>query len=202
MASGNLDQLTHRQRKIYEFIRSKIFRRGYGPTVREIADRFRIRSPNGVICHLKALVTKGMIRRKPNMSRAIQLVDDGPTDTGMPLAGVIAAGRPVEAIEQPERIDFRDMFNDPNLFALQVRGESMIEDQIADGDYVIVRKQNTARNGQIVVALVGDGDATLKRFFREANRVRLEPANQQMKPIYTKNVRILGVVTGVVRRCG
>ena len=202
MTTGNTDQLTAKQRRVYEFIRSKIFERGYGPTVREIAGRFRIRSPNGVMCHFKALEKKGLIRRQPNMSRAIRLVDDGPTDTGMPLAGVIAAGSPVEAVEQPERIDFRDMFNDPNLFALQVRGESMIEDQIADGDYVIVRKQNTARNGQIVVALVGDGDATLKRFFRESNRIRLEPANQQMKPIYTKNARILGVVTGVVRRCG
>ena len=202
MASGNMDQLTVKQRRVYEFIRSKIFERGYGPTVREIAGRFRIRSPNGVMCHFKALEKKGLIRREPNMSRAIQLVDDGPTDTGMPLAGVIAAGKPVEAVEQPERIDFRDMFNDPNLFAVQVRGDWMIEDQIADGDYVIVRKQNTARNGQIVVALVGDGDATLKRFFRESNRIRLERANQQMKPIYTKNARILGVVTGVVRRCG
>jgi repressor LexA len=200
MANERLGKLTARQREVFDFIRSKIFERGYGPTVRETADQFGIRSPNGVMCHLRALEKKNCIRREPNMSRAIQLVDDGPSDTGMPLAGVIAAGKPVEAIEQGERIDFRDMFGKPDLFALQVRGQSMIEDQIADGDIVVVKKQETARDGQIVVALLSDGEATLKRFFRESNRVRLEPANREMKPIYSKNVRIMGVVVGVVRR--
>ena len=200
MPNERLGKLTVRQREVFDFIRSKIFERGYGPTVRETADRFGIRSPNGVMCHLRALEKKNIIRREPNMSRAIQLVDDGPSDTGMPLAGVIAAGKPIEAIEQEERIDFRDMFGKSDLFALQVRGQSMIEDQIADGDIVVVKKQETARDGQIVVALLGDGDATLKRFFRETNRVRLEPANREMKPIYSKNVRIMGVVVGVVRR--
>jgi repressor LexA len=192
--------LTDRQREIYEFIRSCIFDRGYGPTVRETADQFSIRSPNGVMCHLRALEKKGLISREPNMSRAIQLVDEGPSNTGMPLAGVIAAGQPIEAVEQPDRIDFRDMFGNRDLFALQVRGRSMIEDQIADGDYVVVHKQQTARDGQIVAAVLDGGEATLKRFFREPNRVRLEPANREMKPIYTKSVRILGVVVGVVRR--
>ena len=200
MPNERLGKLTSRQREIFDFIRSKIFERGYGPTVRETADKFGIRSPNGVMCHLRALEKKDIIRREPNMSRAIQLVDDGPSDTGMPLAGVIAAGKPIEAVEQNERIDFRDMFGKSDLFALQVRGQSMIEDQIADGDIVVVKKQETARDGQIVVALLGDGEATLKRFFREANRVRLEPANREMKPIYSKNVRIMGVVVGVVRR--
>jgi len=193
-------RLTSRQQEIYNFIRSKIFARGYGPTVRETADAFGIRSPNGVMCHLRALEKKNMIKREPNMSRAIQLVHDGPSNTGMPLAGVIAAGRPVEAIEQPDRIDFRDLFNRPDLFALQVRGKSMIDDQIADGDFVVVKKQETARDGQIVVAIVGDGEATLKRYYRESNRIRLEPANREMKPILAKNVRIMGVVVGVVRR--
>ncbi len=200
MASEKLQRLTSRQRQIYDFIRTKIFARGYGPTVRETADAFGIKSPNGVMCHLRALEKKDMIRREPNMSRAIQLVDDGPSDTGMPLAGVIAAGRPVEAVEQLDRIDFRDLFGTPDLFALQVRGQSMIDDQIADGDFVVVKKQETARDGQIVVALLGDGEATLKRFFRESNRVRLEPANREMKPIFAKNVTIMGVVVGVVRR--
>src|SRR3990172_12738100 len=179
MVSGHLDQLTDRQREIYEFIRSKIFERGYGPTVRETADAFGIRSPNGVMCHLRALEKKAIISREPNMSRAIKLVDDGPSDAGLTLAGVIAAGQPVEAIEDQSRIDFRDMFGRAGTFALQVRGESMIEDQIADGDFVIVRKQSTARDGQIVVALLNDGEATLKRFYREPNRIRLEPANHQ-----------------------
>lgn len=200
MVNERLSRLTARQREIFDFIRSKIFARGYGPTVREIADAFGIKSPNGVMCHLRALEKKNMIRREPNMSRAIQLVDDGPSDTGMRLAGVIAAGKPMEALEQDDRIDFRDIFGKPDTFALQVRGQSMIEDQIADGDFVVVHKQDTARDGQIVVALLSDGEATLKRFFREANRVRLEPANREMKPIFSRNVKILGVVVGVVRR--
>jgi repressor LexA len=200
MANDRLGRLTGRQREVFDFIRSKIFQRGYGPTVRETADAFGIKSPNGVMCHLRALEKKNIIRREPNMSRAIELVDDGPSDTGMPLAGVIAAGRPIEAIEQEERIDFRDIFGKPGLFALEVKGDSMIEDQIAEGDYVVVKKQDTARDGQIVVALLGDGEATLKRFYREKSRVRLEPANPTMKPIYSRNVRIMGVVVGVVRR--
>jgi repressor LexA len=200
MANDRLGILTARQRQVFDFIRAKIFQRGYGPTVRETADAFGIRSPNGVMCHLRALEKKNIIRREPNMSRAIELVNDGPSDTGMPLAGVIAAGRPIEAIEQEDRIDFRDMFGKPGLFALEVKGDSMIDDQIAEGDYVVVKKQETARDGQIVVALLGDGEATLKRFFRERKRVRLEPANREMKPIYARNVRIMGVVVGVVRK--
>lgn len=200
MARTSRQGLTSRQRNIYEFIRSKIFERGYGPTVRETAEAFGIRSPNGVMCHLRALEKKKIIRREPHMSRAIRLVAGGPSDTGMPLAGLIAAGSPIEAIEQDERIDFRDMFGKSNIFALKVRGESMIEDQIADGDFVVVKKQESARDGQIVVALLSDGEATLKRFYKESGRVRLEPANRNMKPIYSKNVRILGVVVGVVRR--
>jgi repressor LexA len=198
------DQLTRRQLEVYKFIREKIRGRGYGPTVREIAAKFRISSPNGVVCHLNALVKKGLITREPNMSRAIQLVAEPIEERGLPLAGRIAAGVLHEAIEQDERIDFQSMF-DPNkksLFVLRVNGESMIDDQIADGDYVVVQKQRTARKGQIVVALTGDGEATLKRWFPEKNRIRLEPANSKMKPIYVKDVRVLGVVVGVVRKVG
>src|SRR5438034_3725113 len=137
MANERLGTLTDRQREIFDFIRSKIFERGYGPTVRETAAAFGIRSPNGVMCHLRALEKKQIIRREPNMSRAIQLLDDRPSDASLPLAGMIAAGSPMEAVEQPERIDFREMFGDAELFVLQVKGESMIEDQIADGDYVV-----------------------------------------------------------------
>lgn len=195
----DFDALTERQRKMYEFIRGKMLERGYGPTVREIGAHFGIRSPNGVMCHLRALERKGVIQREPNMSRAIRLCEFNPADAGMPLAGNIAAGMPLEAVEQRERIDFRNLFNEPDTFALKVTGQSMIDDQIADGDYVVVRKQNTARDGQIVVALLNDGEATLKRFYRESNRVRLEPANRELKPIFAKRVDILGVVVGVVR---
>lgn len=196
-----LDKLTKRQRAVYEFIRDKIRNRGYGPTVREIGDFFEISSPNGVMCHLKALEKKGLISREKNRSRAIQLLEEPIEHRGLPLLGEIAAGVLHEAIEQQERVDFGAMFdNTKNLVALHVRGESMIEDQIADGDYVVIRKQRTARKGQIVAALTDEGEATLKRWFPEANRIRLEPANSSMKPIYVKNAKILGVVVGVVRR--
>ena len=157
-----------------------------------------------MVCHLKALVKKGLITREPNMSRAIQLAAEPIEVRGLPLAGRIAAGVLHEAIEQDERVDFQAMFNPSkkSLFVLQVHGESMIEDQIADGDYVVVQRQRTARKGQIVVALTGEGEATLKRFFPEKNRIRLQPANSSMKPIYVKDARILGVVVGVVRKVG
>ena len=195
-----LDQLTKRQREVLEFIRSKIDGRGYGPTVREIGESFGINSPNGVMCHLKALEKKGLITREPNMSRAIQLTDEALEDRGMPLLGEIAAGSLTEAIEQAERFEFTDWFGQKNLFALTVKGDSMIEAAITDGDVVICRKVRTADKGDIVVALTDDGEATLKYWYPEANRVRLQPANSSMKPIYSRNVKVLGVVTGVVRK--
>ncbi len=196
-----LEQLTKRQKDVYEFVRDKIQNRGYGPTVREIASQFGISSPNGVMCHLKALEKKGLIIREPNMSRAIQLVAEPAYLRGLPLAGRIAAGVLHEAVEQDERIDFGKIFDrTKNLFVLEVNGDSMIDDQIADGDYVVIRKQRTARKGQIVVALTNENEATLKRWFPEKRRIRLEPANSSMKPIYVKNAKILGVVVGVVRK--
>ncbi|MEN6498320.1 MAG: transcriptional repressor LexA [Thermoguttaceae bacterium] len=196
------EQLTERQQAVYEFIRDKIRNRGYGPTVREIGQQFSIRSPNGVMCHLKALEKKRLIVREPNMSRAIRLAADPVEERGLPLAGRIAAGVLHEAIEQQERVDFSEMFNgeDRDLIVLQVDGESMIEDQIASGDFVVVRKQKTARKGQIVVALTDEGEATLKRWYPEKNRIRLEPANATMQPIFVKNAQVLGVVVGVVRK--
>jgi repressor LexA len=196
------ENLTQRQQAVYEFIRDKIRGRGYGPTVREIGQEFDIASPNGVVCHLKALEKKGLITREPNMSRAIQMAAEPVEDRSLPLAGRIAAGVLHEAVEQHERVDFGSMFDpaDRNLFALEVHGDSMIEDQIADGDYVVVHRQRTARKGQIVVAITDEGEATLKRWFPERNRIRLEPANSTMKPIFVRNARVLGVVVGVVRK--
>jgi repressor LexA len=196
------ERLTARQQAVYEFLRDKIRNRGYGPTVREIGERFGIRSPNGVMCHLKALEKKGLITREPNMSRAIQLAAEPVHERGLPLAGRIAAGVLHEAVAQDERIDFSELFDAGNksLIVLEVRGDSMIEDQIADGDYVIVDRRQTARKGQIVVALTDENEATLKRWYPEKNRIRLEPANASMKAIYVKNARILGVVVGVVRK--
>ncbi len=196
----SIDQLTRRQKDVFLFIREKIENRGYGPTVREIGEEFEISSPNGVMCHLKALEKKGLITREPNMSRAIQLTEAACEDRGMPLVGQIAAGSLSEAIEQAERFEFEDWFGQKNLFALKVKGDSMIEAAIADGDLVICRKARTADRGDIVVALTDDGEATLKYWYPEANRVRLQPANSEMKPIYSRNVKVLGVCTGVVRK--
>jgi len=196
----SIDQLTERQRHVFDFIREKIDGRGYGPTVREIGEHFKISSPNGVMCHLKALEKKGLITRQPNMSRAIQLTEMALGDRGMPLVGRIAAGSLSEAIEQADRFEFTDWFGQKNLFALRVHGDSMIEAAITDGDIVICRKARTADKGDIVVALTDDGEATLKYWYPESNRVRLQPANSSMKPIYSRNVKVLGVVTGVVRK--
>jgi len=199
---ADLDNLTQRQREIYDFIRTKIQGRGYGPTVREIGTEFGIRSPNGVMCHLKALQKKGLIHREPNMSRAIQLLEDAVDGRphGLKLLGRIAAGQPIEAIADEEQLEFADWEEAPNTFALKVSGDSMIEDHIADGDYVVIRKQDTARDGQIVAVLDTDGETTLKRFYREKSRVRLEPANRHMKPIYRDKVDIMGILVGVVRK--
>jgi repressor LexA len=194
-------QLTERQRHVYEFIHDLITNRGYGPTVREIGAEFNISSPNGVMCHLKALEKKGLIRRSPNKSRAIELINEnGGRTKGMPMVGVVAAGMTTLAFEQDERIDFGSMFAKPDQFALRVSGDSMIEAQIADGDYVIVRRQATANPGEMVVAQTDEGEATLKYWFPEKGRIRLQPANSSMKPIYLEQATVLGVVVGVVRQ--
>ncbi|MBS0209939.1 MAG: repressor LexA [Planctomycetes bacterium] len=196
----NLDCLTERQREVYELIRDKIRARGYGPTVREIGEHFKINSPNGVMCHLKALEKKGLIIREANMSRAITLANEPVERRGLRLAGQIAAGVLHEAVEQDEQIDFGDFFDSDEHYVLSVKGDSMIEDQICDGDYVVVHKQETASRGQVVVAITDEGEATLKRWYPEGKRIRLQPANSSMAPIYVTNARVLGVVVGVVRK--
>ena len=198
---ADLEALTSRQREIYNFIRSKIQGRGYGPTVREIGNQFHIKSPNGVMCHLKALQKKGLIHREPNMSRAIQLLDDPTTaPAGVKMLGRIAAGSPIEAVEQDEELSFGEWEGADDKFALRVSGDSMIDAHITDGDYVVIHRQEQARDGQIVAIRDDEGEATLKRFFKEKHRIRLEPANKSMKPIYRDRVKILGVLVGVVRK--
>jgi len=199
---ADLDALTPRQREIYNFIRSKIQGRGYGPTVREIGVHFEIKSPNGVMCHLKALQKKGLIHREPNMSRAIQLLEDpvNPQHMGLKLVGNIAAGQPIEAIEQHEELTFSDWVEPGDKFALRVSGDSMIDEHITDGDFVIIRRQEQARDGQIVAVRDEEGEATLKKIYKDRNRIRLEPANKTMKPIFRDRVNVLGVLVGVVRK--
>ncbi len=197
-----LESLTKRQAAVLSFIRDLILGRGYGPTVREIGTKFKIQSPNGVMCHLKALEKKGLIVREPNMSRAITLNPEALPDTGLPLSGRVAAGVMHEAVEQKERVDFSDMFSRKNTFVLEVRGDSMVNAHIVDGDYVVVKKARTAAAGQMVVAQTEDGEATLKYWYPEKGRIRLQPANNRMRPIFVKDARILGVVVGVVRNMG
>ncbi len=198
------DQLTKRQLAVFEFIRDQIVSRGYGPTVREIGAHFEISSPNGVMCHLRALEKKGLLQRVRQkdraVARAIELAPELLEETrGLPMVGAVAAGPTTLAWEQSERVDFGQMFARKNVFVLQVRGESMIEAQIADGDYVVVKKQKTAQPGQMVIAQTADDEATLKFWHPEANRIRLQPANATMAPIYVQNATVLGVVIGVVR---
>lgn len=194
------NKLTKRQRVIFNFIRSKIEDRGFGPTIREIAEEMDFASPNGVMCHLKALEKKGLINRTSNKSRSIVLTDEVAEElNGLPLAGRVAAGALMEAIEQTERIDLGNMWPKKGTYVLEVEGDSMIDAQIASGDYVVVKRRHTASKGDMVVARTSDGDATLKYWFPEKNRVRLQPANKRMKPIYAKDVKVIGVVIGVIR---
>ncbi|WP_299464874.1 transcriptional repressor LexA [uncultured Gimesia sp.] len=194
-------KLTERQSEIYQFLKDKIVNRGYGPTVREIGDAFEIRSPNGVMGHLKALERKGLITRQSHISRSIQLCDNSQKPANLILAGVLQAGLPlVPPSEDQSQIDFSSLFHSSENFCLKVKGTSMIDAQIQDGDYVVVKKQDTCQQGDIVVALIDDHETTLKRFYQEETRVRLEPANSTMAPIYSNNVKVLGVVKGVMRK--
>jgi repressor LexA len=200
----DFSSLTEKQREIYDFIRGKIETRGFPPTVREIGEAFGIQSPNGVMCHLKALEKKGTISRTGFRARAIELVDYKPGVTTLPLLGRVAAGSPVEAVNSADdQLDFHEMFCGSNHYALKVTGTSMIEDHIADGDFVVIRPQETATNGDSVVAMI-DGEVTLKRIYQEKDHVRLEPANGSMKPIIvpaSEKPRILGKLVGVLRKC-
>lgn len=193
-------ELTKRQAKVFAYIRETITERGYGPTVREIAEEFGIASPNGAMAHIRALVKKGVIRRTANRSRSIELTEMAHEQyDGLPLAGVVAAGMMHEAIEQSDRIDLGGMFTGKSNYVLQVSGDSMIDAQIADGDFIVVQRKRSADKGDIVVARTGDGEATVKYWHPEKNRIRLQPANSTMKPIYSKDAKVIGVVVGVVR---
>ena len=201
------DQLTERQAEVFEFIRKCINTRGYGPTVREIGEHFSISSPNGVMCHLRALEKKGLLMRVRQKDRAIaRAIELAPEivaeDKGLPYVGVVAAGPTTLAFETPERIDFVDFFTPTarkNLFVVRVSGDSMIDAQIADGDFAVIKKQRTALPGQIVIARTDEDESTLKFWYPERNGVRLQPANSSMQPIHVKNATVLGVLVGVVR---
>jgi repressor LexA len=203
---ANPSSLTRRQKEIYEFIREKMEKRGYPPTVREIGVAFAIKSPNGVMCHLNALVKKGLIQREAQSARAIQLVDYKPAGQAaeLPFYGAVAAGKPITAeVATDERLNFADLFCGSEHYVLRVKGQSMIEDHIADGDYVVIRRQETAENGERVVAMV-DNEVTLKRFYHQGDQIVLQPCNGTMAPIVvdaSSETRVLGVLVGVLRKC-
>ncbi len=198
-----MDPLTKRQKEILDYIRAFINENGYAPSFREVAHYFEFSSTGTVAEYMNILEEKGYLTREAMEARAIQLTPafDAESFT-IPLEGVIDAGRPIEAIRTKETIDIpRDMMG-RKTFALRVRGESMIDDGIFDGDYIIIEQTNDAKNGDIVVALVDNQNATLKRFYNEKDKIRLQPANSAMKPlIFSKNrVTIQGKVKGVIRK--
>jgi repressor LexA len=203
--------ITPRQRQVYDFISEFVQQNNYTPSYQEIGDGLGLSSLATVHKHITNLEEKGLLSRDYNRSRSIDLlppkgrmkqsmlVNSG---TLVPLVGRIAAGQPIEAIERAETISLSDFTRSKDVFALEVRGESMQDEHILDGDYVLVEKAKTAHNGDIVVALVEGSDATLKRFYREGENIRLQPSNAKMKPIIVpaRNVEVQGRVIGVLRK--
>jgi len=203
--------LTPKQLHILTRIRDLRLARGYSPTMQELADELRV-SKVTVFEHVEALIRKGALLRQPNKARSLELsprlrLPDEERQSRLPLVGTIAAGLPIEAVEDRQFLDLESMFTRgratsggaSDKFVLKVRGDSMIEEHIRDGDYVVVQRQNTARNGQTVVALLPNGEATLKKFYRERGKIRLQPANPNFEPLLVDDVQLQGVVVGVLR---
>ncbi|HYZ83936.1 MAG TPA: transcriptional repressor LexA [Bryobacteraceae bacterium] len=207
--------LTKRQKQVLDFLADFVESRGYSPSYEEIAKGLDLASLATVHKHISALEAKQYLRRSFNQSRSLEVAPKfyeetrrsrgGPASATLefPLLGRIAAGSPVEAFASDEKLTFADFASDPGTYALQVRGESMIEDHICDGDYVLIQRQADARDGEIVVALVGGAETTLKRLYRESNgMIRLQPANSAMEPILVPaaSVQIQGKVLAVLRK--
>ncbi|HEX9247049.1 MAG TPA: transcriptional repressor LexA [bacterium] len=198
--------LTKRQREILNYVLNNMQQRGYPPSVREIGAALGLTSSSTVHSHLTALEKKGFIHRDPSKPRAIEILKDGASQppkrvVNVPVLGRIAAGQPLFAEENIEDIFPlpRDLVREDASFILRVRGESMIEAGILDGDFIVVRQQPTANNGEIVAALLGD-EATVKRFYRERDHIRLQPENRTMTPILTRDATVLGKVVALIRR--
>lgn len=203
--------ITRRQRQVYDFIAEFVQRNQYSPSFEEIGEGLGLSSLATVHKHITNLEKKGLLSRDYNRSRSIDLLppkgrlkQSMSVNTGMvlPLLGRIAAGQPIEAIERPETISLADFVRSKEVFVLEVRGDSMQDEHIVDGDYVLVEKTKVAHNGDIVVALVEGADATLKRLYREGDKIRLQPSNARMKPIIVpaRDVEIQGRVIGVLRK--
>ena len=197
--------VTRRQKEILDFLEAFVNRNGYSPSFEEIARGMSLKSLATVHKHITNLEKKGMLDRVHNRSRSIDVLPPGTrtrSSLKLQLAGRIAAGAPVEAMETPETISLADVVGNRDVFALEVRGDSMRDEHIINGDYVLVERTKTARQGEIVVALVHGAETTLKRFYPEGNVVRLQPANLEMEPIYVPaaQVAIQGRVLGVLRK--
>lgn len=200
-------RLTPRQLRVLQIIREYIRSNGYAPTLAEISGTLNV-STVTAFEHVQALERKGAIRREKHKTRSIELCDPGPrlaaSGNRLPLVGNIAAGSPIEALPESDSVDITELIAGAapgkDLFLLSVRGDSMIDEHIRDGDYVIVERRDTADNGETVVALVNHNEVTLKKFYREDDRVRLQPANEAMDPIYPGHIQIQGVVVGVLRK--
>ena len=192
--------LTPRQREIYEFVKDNIMNRGYGPTVREIGDEFGIKSPNGVMCHLKALEKKGLIIREPNLSRAIQLSDKPQRKTAVELRGQFGQGSRLRENKDNEQVDFMDLLGSGDHFLYRAADDSMAEEHIVKGDYLLCRMQQFYRDGDRVIAVTENKETHYKRFYQDGDRIRLDSMGTPKKSIYTNDVKILGMVIGVVRK--
>jgi len=199
--------LYRRQRQIVDYLYQYVQQHGFSPTLQEIANALGVSSLATVHEHLEALVRKGVIKKYEGAVRGIELLDRKVSRAGvgieLPVMGYIAAGSPIASYTDPNAtlMVAPDMLSGKRrAYILQVKGQSMIDDGILDGDFVLVEEQDEVKNGDIVVALLENGLATLKRFFREATRIRLEPANSQMSPIYATRVRVQGKVIGVIRK--
>ncbi|HEV2134217.1 MAG TPA: transcriptional repressor LexA [Terracidiphilus sp.] len=197
--------VTRRQKEVLDFLDSFVQRNGYSPSFEEIARGMGLKSLATVHKHITNLEKKGMLDRVHNRSRSIDVVPPGTrtrSSLKLPLAGRIAAGLPMENVETPESISLHDVVGNRDVFALEVRGDSMRDEHIINGDYVLVERTRTARQGEIVVALVRNSETTLKRFFPEGGMVRLQPSNVEMDPIYVPagQVAIQGRVLGVLRK--
>ena len=197
--------ITRRQKEVLDFLSAFTQTNGYSPSFEEIASGLKLSSLATVHKHVTNLQTKGLLQRAHNRSRSIDVLPSRPQKretTRVPLAGRIAAGSPVEAIETAETISLGDIIGSRDVFALEVHGESMRDEHILSGDFVLVERTRTAREGEIIVALVDGVEATLKRFYREGNLIRLQPSNSEMQPIYAPaaNVAIQGKVLGILRK--
>jgi repressor LexA len=201
-------ELTRRQQEILDYIRGEIHRVGYPPSVREIGEAVGLSSSSTVHSHLAALEAKGFIRRDPSKPRALEVFDyrdnDAAVDYGhvysVPVVGQVAAGQPILASENIEQtLPLPAEFAGEQTFILRVRGDSMVDAGILEGDFVVVRQQNTANSGDVVVAMIED-EATVKTFYQEADRIRLQPENSSMEPIYSRDVTVLGKVIALFRR--